>query len=463
MKLHLFSPYDRPLVMTREKAAVVCEVYDRHVRGNSADIASLRAEVAAFAVRQPKDTGGEGYTVQDGVALIDVEGIISKRMNIFAMISGGCSTDLLQNDVNAAVADPKVHSILLCIDSPGGTVDGVQSAGDAIAAAGKVKPTASWVNGMACSGGYWLASQTQQIFLAEDATTVGSIGVVIEHRDRSGADAQAGLKRTEVTSGKYKRIASSTKPLSEEGEAYLQTQCDHIYDVFVETVAEGRGVSPETVDADMADGRVFLGQKAVDAGLADGIKSLDEVIALLVQEQWESSQQTGARASATRSTGEASMKTYTEDEFNTAVAAAVERGKVEGQTAGATAERERIQGVMGAAMPGHGDLIKRMAFDGKTQPGDAALAVVAAERKALEAAGTDLEADAPKPAPAAEANRADEAKAAVEAGKPVNDRAQGTTLITAQQISAHQAKARTEGRTLSTTEALRELRNAEKQ
>jgi signal peptide peptidase SppA len=252
-------------------------------------------------------------------------------MNLLSMFSGGTSTQLLTDTVNAAAADAAVHSIILSIDSPGGEVDGVQVAAQAIAAAAQQKPVLAWLDGCCCSGAYWLASQASGQYIADGTTIVGSIGVVMTHTDRSKANEQAGKKVTEVTAGKYKRIASSHSALTQEGRDTIQGQVDQVYSVFVDNVASGLGVSTDTVLSDMADGRIFIGQQAIDAGLAQGVASLNDLVRKLSAANQPQPQNPAAHAGSTtnlRTEGNTMFKTFaTEAEYNAAIAAEFERGK----------------------------------------------------------------------------------------------------------------------------------------
>ncbi len=94
-----------------------------------------------------------------------------------------------------------------------------------------------------------------------------------------------GEKFTEISAGRYKRIASAHRPLSDEGQEYLQERVDNIYAVMIESIAEMRGTSiPRTIE--MADGKIYVGQAAVDVGLVDGIMAFDEVVRRAAKKDW---------------------------------------------------------------------------------------------------------------------------------------------------------------------------------
>jgi signal peptide peptidase SppA len=211
----------------------------------------------------------DGYETIDGVAVIPIVGTISKRMNMMSEFSGGTSTELVQRDIADALSDPNVSSILLDIESPGGSVDGTAALSDFIYANRGKKPIIAFADGLMASAAYWIGSAADTI-VATDTAIVGSIGVAMTHVDRSQQDAKDGVVRTEIYAGKYKRIASGSKPLSEDGAAYLQSMVDTFYEMFVDSVARNRNVSNDQA-ASMADGREFIGKQAASAGLVDFI------------------------------------------------------------------------------------------------------------------------------------------------------------------------------------------------
>jgi len=222
----------------------------------------------------------KGYDVINGVAVIDITGVLTKGLTFFSFLFGGSSMQQIAAAYLTAIADPQVNSVLLAIDSPGGTVDGTQDLANIIYSGKKGKPVFAYSDGMVCSAAYWIASAADKIFISGDTIQVGSIGVVAAHVDISKADEMEGEKYTEITAGKYKRIAGNHTPLQNDGRQYLQESVDYIYSVFIENVARNRNVSERQALA-MADGKVFLGQQAVDIGLVDGIANFDEVIQIL--------------------------------------------------------------------------------------------------------------------------------------------------------------------------------------
>jgi signal peptide peptidase SppA len=265
-----------PWAILPEKYLQIRDIYYWHLIGEHANIAAIEAQLGKPLVNEPK-----AYTVNSGVAIVSIHGIIAKRMDMFMEMSGGVSTQTVARNFLVALADPEAHSILLSIDSPGGEVDGTHELAQTIFRSRGVKPIVALADGTMASAAYWIGAAADKIFIAGKTTQVGSIGVVSTHIDRSERDKMMGLKYTEITAGQYKRTVSWHKPLDRAGEDLLQSDVDQIYSVFVDEIAEFRGTSVEKVLSDMADGRIFIGQKAIDAGLADGFATEGEIVQML--------------------------------------------------------------------------------------------------------------------------------------------------------------------------------------
>ncbi len=265
-----------PWAITQDRLEELTQVYSNHLKGLSTDLDGLEAKLG-----RPLARVEQGYDVIGGVAVIPIFGVIAKRMNLFTQISGGVSTELIGRDFEAALADAEVHSIMLHADTPGGTVDGTAELAKTIFEARGKKPVYTLVDGLMASAGVWIGSAANKVFATSETALVGSIGVVVQHVDYSERNKKLGLTVTDVYAGKYKRIAGDNKPLSEEGQAHLQERVDYIYSIFVDAVAAHRGVTTSAVLERMADGKIFVGKQAVNAGLIDGFSSLGDLVSML--------------------------------------------------------------------------------------------------------------------------------------------------------------------------------------
>ena len=213
------------------------------------------------------------------VAVIPVEGTITKRAYGLDAFSGVRTTLDVKNDIQAALDNSAVSGIVLSIDSPGGTVDGTKELADFIKMATNSKPIVAYADGTMASAAYWLGSAASRI-VAFDTAKVGSVGVVVSHQDRSEADKAAGIKTTYIYQGKYKVSGNSTEPLTTESKEYIQGHVDTYYSIFVDAVAENRGIERSKVISDIALGAVFIGKAALDLNLVDSIGTLEDAINL---------------------------------------------------------------------------------------------------------------------------------------------------------------------------------------
>jgi len=232
-------------------------------------------KAAQMAVRFSEDPQErDELRIIDGVGIIPITGPITKRSSFFSFLFGGCSINRLTEAMMEALADPAVKAILLDVDSPGGTVAGTEAFGDLVYEARSEKPIVAFANGMMASAAYWVGSGANQV-VAERTADVGSIGVLMVHHDWSKEDEMMGLKRTILSAGKYKALGNDAEPLSDLARDTFQAELDYIYTLFVDTVARNRGTDADTVLKEMADGRIFIGEQAVEAGLADSVGSFD--------------------------------------------------------------------------------------------------------------------------------------------------------------------------------------------
>ncbi|MDJ0838956.1 MAG: S49 family peptidase [Acidobacteriota bacterium] len=188
----------------------------------------------------------------------------------------GIAPELIREMLADARDRADIDRIALVFDSYGGRPEGVQQSAAFIREVAQTKPVIGIIDGAADSAAYWLAAACSQLYLADETSEAGSIGVVLAHIDRSKALEERGWTITHITSGKYKSMGNSTEPLDEETLAYLQTQVEDIYRPFAAAVAEYRGLPVATIDA--MEAQIYIGPKAVEAGLVDGIMTLQELI-----------------------------------------------------------------------------------------------------------------------------------------------------------------------------------------
>jgi signal peptide peptidase SppA len=214
------------------------------------------------------------------VAVLPLYGVISPRMNMMTQVSGGTSTEQFGKVFRAAMADPEIAAIAIDVDSPGGSVFGMEELASIIRSGRGRKPIAAVANTMMASAAYWLASQADQV-VASPSSQVGSIGVIGVHQDISQAEAKDGITTTLVTAGKFKGDGNEHQPLSDTARATMQQMVDSYYAAFTRDVSRGRAVSQQQVRDGMGEGRILNAQEALRAGLVDGIGTLEQTLGRL--------------------------------------------------------------------------------------------------------------------------------------------------------------------------------------
>ncbi len=244
-------------------------LYATYARSEKLDIAGFEKRTGLTLPPQRIET-----RVDRGVAVIQLDGMLTPKPTILGRIFGGTSTQWVTEQVNAAIRNPVVTGIILAIDSPGGSVFGTAELAATVFDAAQKKPIVTHSDGWLASAAYWIGAAANAVYMSGPTVQVGSIGVVMART----YDPEAAKDTTEIFAGRYKQYTSSHGAPTKEALAYLQTQVDYLYSVFVEAVATFRGVAPDHVAAHMAEGRMFIGSQAIDAGLVDGIISLGALV-----------------------------------------------------------------------------------------------------------------------------------------------------------------------------------------
>lgn len=229
-----------------------------------------------------QDTGSTyNFELLGNIGVIDVTNTLTNDDSIFTALMGDTSYNQIRRGLIEAFSNPDVHAILLNIDSGGGTpagLDDIARLVKQVTAAGK--PVYSYSGGTMASAAYYLGAAAAKVYAGEMAT-VGSIGVLSIHKDMSAMYNKDGIDVTVFRSGTEKALSNPYEKLTLQAKEVIQERMDTLYNVFVNTVAEFRHVSPETVLNSMANGREFIGRQALDAGLIDGVMPLDSLIAQL--------------------------------------------------------------------------------------------------------------------------------------------------------------------------------------
>jgi capsid assembly protease len=226
--------------------------------------------------RRERELGDTVERVARGIALVAVHDVLVKRAGQVTADSTVLESYAhLGQVLRNAIADDAVGGILLDIDSAGGEVGGLFDLVSDIRAMTAIKPIWAIANDDALSAAYMLAAATQRIWASRTAA-LGSIGVVALHCNQCGFDAQEGLVYEYVYAGAHKIDGNPHQPLGSDARTQLQAEVDRLHGMLIDHVAEGRGLDRDTVRA--TEAQVFYGERAVEAGLADDLGTIDDAL-----------------------------------------------------------------------------------------------------------------------------------------------------------------------------------------
>jgi len=204
--------------------------------------------------------------------------------------------------IKKAAKDEDIKGIFLHIDSPGGTVGGAKAIADGIQEYRQAtgKPVYAYISGTAASGGYWAAVAADRI-IADTGSSVGSIGVIFgpfKYYDTvtsedggifsGGVVTEKGIQTTYITAGRSKDIGNPYRQLTEEETASLQESVNDVYQVFVDQVASGRGISRDEVITNLG-AMIYSEKQAISRKMIDAVGTRDEVEKELVSQSGISS------------------------------------------------------------------------------------------------------------------------------------------------------------------------------
>lgn len=203
--------------------------------------------------------------LREKVAIVRIEGVIVDSKNII-------------EELRDYSEDSSIKAIVIRIESPGGAVAPAQEIYEEILKIKQKKNVVVSMGSVAASGGYYIASPADRI-VANPGTLTGSIGVIMEIPNIKGLMEKIGVETQVIKSGRHKDIASIFKSMTEEERQILQEVLDDVHNQFIEAVAVGREMEIEEV-MKLADGRIFTGRMAKDAGLIDELGGLEDAIML---------------------------------------------------------------------------------------------------------------------------------------------------------------------------------------
>jgi signal peptide peptidase SppA len=221
------------------------------------------------------------FSQSGGVGIISIAGPLVNTDSWMNAFMGRTSYGEIRDALMHAAADPSVGAILLDINSGGGAVSGVSDTAALIKKVDKeIKPVHTFSDGMIASAALWVGANARTLSVGQ-VTEAGSIGIITVHKEMSKALEMEGVKATVIKAGEHKGTGNMYAPLTPAAKAEIQGQLDHMYGIFMTDMAANRDMTYPIADAKFGQGRVFIGQQAVDAGLANSVTTFDATVSKL--------------------------------------------------------------------------------------------------------------------------------------------------------------------------------------
>jgi protease IV len=216
-----------------------------------------------FSMRS--DSRTEFAAFGDKIGVVDLEGVI-------------LSPDETVRDLKKFADDSSIKAIIIHVNTPGGGAAASEEIYREVRRIRdeKKKRIVVSIGTVGASGGYYVASASNKIF-ANEASIVGSIGVIAEWYNYEELIKWAKLKAITLKAGEFKDTGSPTREMTPAEREYMQTLIDNMHTQFIHAVAEGRKTKDEDIRA-LANGKVWTGQQALPLKLVDQIGDFEACV-----------------------------------------------------------------------------------------------------------------------------------------------------------------------------------------
>lgn len=263
---------ETPWAILPSKLAIIRDLLAYRAAGHLLSDEEIKERLQPEAAHRGRRLAAGGH-----VAVLPLVGTIIPRGNILSESSGAVSAQRFAGAFREAVANDDVGHIVLDVDSPGGQVGGIEELAREIFEARGTKPITAVANHTAASAAYWVASAADELVVSP-SSEVGSIGVFAMHQDISQFMENEGVKTTLISAGEFKTEGNPFEPLGEVALGAIQGRVDDYYNLFINAVARHRNVAPQAVREGFGRGRVVGAEEAIQAGMADRVATIDQVI-----------------------------------------------------------------------------------------------------------------------------------------------------------------------------------------
>lgn len=223
----------------------------------------------------------EPGSFDERIALLSVNGVIQDLGASSPWVTLEYDHQAFLASLDQILNDDSIKGVVLYVNSPGGGAIESAEIHEKLVQIKQEKGIPIYVSmgSMAASGGYYISAPADKIF-AHRETITGSIGVIIQSYNYAGLAEKLGLEFETIKSGPHKDMFGGTRPSTDEEKAMIQEMVNDSYEVFVDIIEQGRGMSEAEVKR-VADGRILGGNQAIKAGLVDELGNLEDAIEAL--------------------------------------------------------------------------------------------------------------------------------------------------------------------------------------
>jgi len=276
---------ESPWAILPETLATIMEILSFRAMGGRLTAEEIETRIRAEHYGQPAAVPASARAKSGGgtVAILGLRGIIAHRASAFNDVSApqGTSVERFTQLFRVAMNNDDVSAILIDVQAPGGSVDGVSELANEIRAARGGKPIIAVANAYAASAAYWIAAAADELVVTPSGE-VGSIGIFAAHTEFSKQDEMIGRKTTLISAGRFKVEGNPFEPLTEEAREAIQDRVDDHYAMLVSDIAKARGVKASDVRSGFGQGRMVGAKEAVAMGMADRVDTFDNTLSRLL-------------------------------------------------------------------------------------------------------------------------------------------------------------------------------------
>jgi len=209
-------------------------------------------------------TGISGmFTGGSRIGVVEVEGTIADLKDVMA-------------DIVRFKEDDSIKGVIVRINSPGGAVGPTQEAASELKKLKEKKKVYVSMGSVCASGGYYIAAVGERLY-ANPSTITGSIGVIMQQTVVEDLMKKIGVQSNTIKAGAMKDVGNPFRRMTDSERQYLQNIIDSIHTQFIKDVAAGRGMNIDKV-RELADGRIYTGLQAKEAGLIDNIGTFYDTV-----------------------------------------------------------------------------------------------------------------------------------------------------------------------------------------